>query len=194
MGQLANLSSLGADAGVSHATASHWLTVLEASSVVFRFPPFRTNFRKRLIKAPKLYFYGVGLARHVIGIESPRQIGAHRLRGPLLEKAVVVEALKRRFNRGRRSNLSFFLDNRGLECGLLYENVSGACAFEIKSGAIAASDRFDSLNLVAKELPVIFARTVVYGGSERQFRPQGEVVPLTALDGELEKSSGRTES
>ena len=112
VGQLVNLSSLGADAGVSHTTASHWLTVLEASYIVFRLPAFRANFRKRLVRTPKLYFHDVGLASYLIGIEHAGQIATHPLRGPLFENAVVVEALKHRFNRGRRSNLSFFRDSR----------------------------------------------------------------------------------
>ena len=191
VGQLANLSSLGADAGVSHTTASHWLTVLEASYVVFRLPPFHANIRKRLVKSPKLYFYDVGLASHLIGIEHAGQIGTHPLRGPLFENAVVVEALKHRFNRGHRSNLSFFRDSRGLECDLLYGNGNGMGAIEIKSGATVASDWFDSLNRVARELPGVAARAVVYGGSEQQSRRVGEVVPLTALSGLLEQLDGR---
>ena len=194
VGQLANLSYLGADAGVSHTTASHWLTVLEASYVVFRLPPFHANIRKRLIKTPKLYFYDVGLASHLIGIEHAGQIGTHPLRGALFENAVVVEALKHRFNRGRRSNLSFFRDNRGLECDLLYENGNGMGAIEIKSGATVASDWFDSLNRVARELPEIATRAVVYGGSERQSRRDGELVPLTGLGGMLERMENRKES
>ena len=81
VGQLANLSSLGADAGVSHTTASHWLTVLEASYVVFRLPPFHANIRKRLVKTPKLYFYDVGLASHLIGIELPDRSAPTRFAG-----------------------------------------------------------------------------------------------------------------
>ena len=194
VGQLANLSSLGADAGVSHTTASHWLTVLEASYVVFRLPPFHANIRKRLVKSPKLYFYDVGLASHLIGIEHAGQIGTHPLRGPLFENAVVVEALKHRFNRGRRSNLSFFRDSRGLECDLLYENGHGMAALEIKSGATVASDWFDSLNRVAKELPGIATKAVVYGGGERQSRRDGEVVPLADLSEMLERMDNRKES
>ena len=194
VGQLANLSSLGADAGVSHTTASHWLTVLEASHVVFRLPPFHANIRKRLVKTPKLYFYDVGLASHLIGIEHAGQISTHPLRGPLFENAVVVEVLKHHFNRGRRSNLSFFRDSRGLECDLLYGNGNGIGAIEIKSGATVASDWFDSLNQIARELPDIAARAVVYGGSERQSRRDGEVVPLAALSGMLERLEGRKES
>ncbi len=191
VGQLAKLSSLGADAGVSRTTASHWLTVLEASYVVFRLPPFHANIRKRLVKSPELYFYDVGLAGYLIGIEHAGQIGTHPLRGPLFENAVVVEALKHRFNRGRRSNLSFFRDSRGLECGLLYGNGNGMVGIEIRSGETVASDWFDSLKRVARELPGIAAGAVVYGGSEQQIWRDGAVVPLAATSGMLEKLDGR---
>ncbi len=191
VGQLANLSSLGADAGVSHTTAGHWLAVLEASHVVFRLPPFHANIRKRLVKTPKLYFYDVGLASHLIGIEHAGQLSTHPLRGPLFENTVVVEALKHRFNRGRRSNLSFFRDSQGLECDLVCENGNGMGAIEIKSGATVASDWFDSLNRVTKVLPQISARAVVYGGSDRQSRRDAEVVPLAVLSEILERFEGR---
>ena len=187
VGQLANLSALGADAGVSHTTARHWLTVLEASYVVFQLPPFSANIRKRLVKSPKLYFYDVGLASHLIGIENAGQMSTHPLRGPLFENAVVVEALKHRFNWARRANLSFFRDIRGLECDLLYENGNGIGAIEIKSGATIASDYFDALNRIAKVLPQISAKTVVYGGLDRQCRRDGEVVPLADLGEALER-------
>ena len=192
VGQLANLSALGADAGVSHTTARHWLTVLEASYVVFQLPPFSANIRKRLVKSPKLYFYDVGLASHLIGIENAGQMSTHPLRGPLFENAVVVEALKHRFNWGRRANLSFFRDVRGLECDLLYEDGNDIGAIEIKSGATIASDYFDALNRIAKVLPQISAKAVVYGGRERQSRRDGEVVPLADL-GEVLKRFERQE-
>ena len=108
VGQLVNLSSLGSDAGVSHTTAREWFTVLETSYIIFRLPPFHANIRKRLVRSPKLYFYDVGLASYLIGIENAKQVVTHPLRGALFENLVVAEALKRRFNRGRQSNLSFF--------------------------------------------------------------------------------------
>ena len=187
VGQLANLSALGADAGVSHTTARHWLTILEASFVVFQLPPYFANIRKRLIKSPKLYFYDVGLASHLIGIEHAGQLGTHPLRGALFENTVVVEALKHRFNRGRRSNLSFFRDIRGLECDLLYENGNGMGAIEIKSGATVASDWFDGLERIARVVPGIGVRAVVHGGLDRQERRGGEAVPLSGLSELLER-------
>ena len=191
VGQLLNFTSLGADAGVSHTTARHWLTILEASYIVFQLPPFFANIRKRLIKSPRLYFHDVGLASHLIGIEHAGQLSTHPLRGALFENAVVVEALKHRFNRGRRSNLSFFRDTRGLECDLLYENGHGMGVIEIKSGATIASDWFDALDRVADILPRVGLRAVVYGGSERQLRQNGEVVPLAALGEMLDRLDGR---
>ena len=187
VGQLVNLSSLGSDAGVSHTTAREWLTVLEASYVVFQLPPFHANIRKRLVKSPKLYFYDVGLASYLIGIQNPGQVATHPLRGALFENLVVAEALKHRFNRGRDLNLSFFRDSRGLECDLFYETGRGIHAIEIKSGATVASDYFTSLNRVAKLLPAISARTVVYGGAAAQSRGETEVAPLADLADTLER-------
>ena len=86
VGQLVNLSSLGADAGVSHATARNWLTLLEASYIVFLLPPFHANIRKRLVKSPKIYFYDVGLVSYLIGIERSEQIITHPLRGGIIRK------------------------------------------------------------------------------------------------------------
>lgn len=187
IGQLTDLSALGADAGVSHTTARHWLEILEASYLVFRLPPFHANLRKRLVKSPKLYFYDVGLASYLISIENPGQIETHPLRGALFENMVVAEAMKYRFNQGRRANLSFFRDSRGLECDLLFETADGIGAIEIKSSATIAPDFFNALNMVEKLVPEISMKAVVYGGRSRQSRSAGEVVPLSNLRDVLER-------
>ena len=181
VGQLLNTASLGSDAGVSHTTAKQWLNLLEASYILFRLQPFHSNLRKRLVKSPKLYFYDVGLARYLLGIEGPGQIATHSSRGALFENAVVVETLKYRFNQGRRSNLSFFRDSRGLECDLLFETGHGMGAIEIKAGATIASDYFDSLDRVSELIPEVSTKAVVYGGTAHQSRSAGEIVPFAGL-------------
>lgn len=105
---------------------------------------------------------------------------------------MVVGALKHRLNRGRRSNLSFFRDVRGLECDLLYENGDGIGAVEVKSGATLASDWFDGLDRVARAVRGSGLRAVVYGGPERQTWRGGEAVPLVGLGEFLERLDGRT--
>ena len=161
--------------------------MLEASYIVFPLEPHHTNIRKRMVKSPKLYFYDVGLASYLLGIQSADQIAVHPLRGPLFENAAIVEALKHRFNSGRRPNLSFFRDSNGLECDLFYETGRGIGAIEVKAGATISSDYFRSLNRVAEIVPDISTKAVVYGGVERQSRTDVEVVPFRGVKGLLDQ-------
>ncbi len=103
-GQLLNLSSLGADAGVSHNTARQWLSVLEASHVAFLLEPYFANVRRRLVKSSKPYFHDLGLAGYLLGMEEPTRIETRPQRGALFEDVAVGETLKYRFNTGRRSS------------------------------------------------------------------------------------------
>lgn len=59
---------LASDCGITHNTASAWISVLEASYIVHLLRPHYRNFNKRIVKAPKLYFYDVGLAAWLVGI------------------------------------------------------------------------------------------------------------------------------
>lgn len=192
IGQLANLSSLGDDAGVTHTTARQWMTVLERSYIAFLLQPHFANIRKRLVRTPKIYFYDVGLASYLLGIEGPAQVATHPLRGVLFENLVVTEALKHRWNRGFEPRLSFFRDSRGLECDLLYETGWGINAIEIKSGATVNKDMFRALGKVAEVLPNVTAKTLVYGGDRSQTRTDFEVVPLAEFAAALERFDTET--
>ena len=181
VGQLLDYTALGADAGVTHTTARGWLSLLEASYILFRLEPFHANVRKRLVRSPKLYFHDVGLAAWLLDIENAGQLGTHPLRGALFENAVAVEALKHSYNAGRRPLVSFFRDHRGLECDLLYRCGDRLLAIEAKSGATIASDWFSSLNRVAEIVPGVQERAVVYGGVAHEARRAGDVAPLAGM-------------
>ena len=187
VGRLTDLVALGREAGVSHTTARNWLSVLEASYIAFRLPPFHANIRKRLVKSPKLYFYDVGLAAHLMGIEGADQVATHPLRGALFENMVVVEVMKSRLNRGVPANLSFFRDSRGLECDLVFEVAGERTLMEIKAGATIPSDAFGSLDAVTRSISDVAAKVVVYGGRVRQSRSAGEVVPFDEVSDALER-------
>ena len=152
---------------------------------MFRLQPYHANIRKRLVKSAKLYFYDVGLASYLIGIENTDQIATHPLRGSLFENAVVSEALKHRFNSGRRSNLSFFRDSNGVECDLLYETGRGYGAIEIKAGATVSSEYFSGLNRVSDIVPEITSKAVIYGGTETQLRSDALVSPFGSMSNVL---------
>jgi len=133
-GQMLNTVRLGADCGVSHNTVRAWLSVLEAGFVVFRLQPHHQNFRKRIVKTPKLYFYDSGLLVRLLGIEAPAQLRAHPLRGAVFENWVVVELLKAHLNRGEEARLFFWRDHVGHEVDVLRDSGTTLQAWECKSG------------------------------------------------------------
>ena len=133
VGQILNLHALSGDLGVSATTLTHWLSVLEASFLVFRLQPYFENFGKRLVKSPKLYFTDVGLVCYLLGIETPEQVTRDPLIGGLFENMVVLEAVKTRLNKGFDPNLFYFRDNNKNEVDLIYKKQRMLTPIEIKS-------------------------------------------------------------
>ncbi|MBW2655658.1 MAG: DUF4143 domain-containing protein, partial [Deltaproteobacteria bacterium] len=88
-GQVLNLSSLGNDCGATHNTIKSWLSILETSYIIKLLQPYYNNLGKRLIKAPKLYFFDTGLAAFLLGIQREDHIASHPLRGALFENFVI---------------------------------------------------------------------------------------------------------
>ena len=170
-GQLLNLTSLGADCGISSVTAKHWLSVLEASYIVMLLQPHQRNFGKRLVKAPKLYFCDVGLAAWLLGIRDVSTLDTHSARGALFETYVVSELTKQRLNAGQPRDLYFWRDSAGNEVDVLIESAHGLQAIEIKSGSTFASDWSRGLkqwNKVAGEESL--QPSLVYGGTQSYAR------------------------
>jgi uncharacterized protein len=184
VGQLLNVSNLANETGVSHTTAGNWLSLLEASFIVFQLRPYYRNISKRLVKSPKLYFYDVGLATFLLGIENEKQLSRDPLRGSLFENLVIAEALKYRFNQGRRSNLYFYRDSKGNEIDLLLVSGSEFFPIEIKSGMTITRDYFKGLIHFAKVFEKRMPRGsgLVYGGEAAQKRTDVTIVPVFCLD------------
>ncbi|MBQ5665034.1 MAG: ATP-binding protein [Akkermansia sp.] len=133
VGQVVNLSSMAGEVGISSTTLREWLSLLEASYIVFTLYPYYQNYGKRLTKSPKIYFTEPGLVASLLGIETPAQVGRDPLIGNMFENLVVLEALKSRFNAGRRSNLYFFRDVRGYEVDLILDEQRQPRPIEIKA-------------------------------------------------------------
>ena len=184
--QLLNLSSLGADTGVRHATAGAWISVLEASYLVWRLLPLYANVTSRLVKTPKLHFFDSGLVCFLLGIRSAAHLRQHPLRGCIFETWVASEVLKARLNTGQAPSLSFFRDGRGREVDLVVDRGDSFLAVEAKSGATIAADAFDGLrafdDIVKTAWPErAVDRRLIYGGREAQERSSVRVVPWTKI-------------
>lgn len=166
-GQLLNLSSLATECGITHNTARAWISVLEASYIIFLLRPHHANFNKRLVKSPKLYFYDVGLVSWLLGIQTPEQIETHPLRGNIFETCIISELMKSRLNRGERPNLFFWRDSNGNEIDVVAEQGSALMPIEIKSGKTVTLEAFDGLKrwrALAGDKSM--EPVLIYGGSD----------------------------
>jgi uncharacterized protein len=134
-GQLLNLNAVANDLGVAQTTARDWLSVLEASFVVFRLLPHHANFGKRLVKTPKLYFHDTGLVAWLLDIRSAEQLNTHPMRGALFENLCISEYGKHQRHAGAHTRVSFWRDNIGNEVDLLIEREGCLWPVEFKSGA-----------------------------------------------------------
>jgi predicted AAA+ superfamily ATPase len=182
-GQILNLSSLGAGAGINHNTAKAWLSVLEASYLLRRVPPWFANTNKRLVKSPKLHFLDSGLLCYLLGIRSGAELKTHASRGAIFESWVVSEVYKARLNRGLDVRASFFRDHVGHEVDLLIEAEQGLLAIEIKSGQTVATDFFAVLERLAGFIGRDDIRSIlVYGGDSSQARSNTHVVAWRDLE------------
>lgn len=185
-GQLLNLAGLGNDCGISHNTARKWLSVLEASYIVFLLYPHHKNFGKRLVKTPKIYFFDTGLAAWLLGIQNVDHLSIHPMKGPLFECLIMGELLKGRFNRGLASNLFFWRDNLGTEIDVLVEEGDTLIPVEIKSGQTITQNYFAGLKKWQKISGSIDeVQYLVYGGDENQQRSGVKILSWRSITGEL---------
>lgn len=187
VGQVVNLNRMSNDCGVSQTTATEWLSLMEASYVLYRLKPYFANTRKRLVKRPKLYFYDTGVACFLLGILSSEHLASHPLRGAVFENAIINEILKFDLHRNRFADLSFYRDSIGNEVDLIYRRGQLLIPIEIKSGQTISADYFKGLDYFTRNLDAP-PGVVVYSGSEAQRRSDGRsVIPVGELGEFLER-------
>jgi len=168
-GQILNLVSLANDCGIDHKTARAWISILEATYVVFLLHPYYKNFGKRLIKAPKLYFVDTGIACSLLNIKTTGELYSHYLRGGLIESYIIADFFKQYYNHDQRPALYFWRDSTGNEVDCIMEKALSIIAIEIKGGKTVHGDFFKSFAYLKelKQFPPS-QNIVVYTGTENQ--------------------------
>lgn len=183
IGQVVNWSQLANDCGISTQTVTSWISLLQASYLIFLLYPYHNNFNKRLIKSPKLYFYDTGVACALLRIDSTIQLATHYLKGALFESYVIADLMKREYNQGRVPHLYFWRDQSDREVDCLLESGTHTFPLEIKSSETINTKFFDNLlywNKLAHQDPS--QGYVIYGGREKQERSFGKVIGWDSID------------
>jgi len=188
IGQILNMTSLGNDCGINHATVKSWLSILEASYVIYLLYPYYKNFGKRVIKAPKIYFYDTGLACSLLKINSSKDLLQHYLRGGLVESVIILDFLKQQYNLDQQPSLYFWRDKTGNEVDCIIERAQGQIPVEIKAGKTVAQDYFKGLNYWQETIKEKNAKSyLVYGGDKNQKWAQGSVISWNSVGDFIKK-------
>ena len=176
VGQILNYNSLASDTGISAKTVKNWLSILSASFIVYRLPPYFENFRKRAIKSPKYYFMETGLLSFLLGIQRADQVMRDPLVGSIFENLVVMECLKSQFNQGRIPELYFFRDSNGNEIDLIFKNGRSLKCFEIKAASTYHSFMSKNMNKIKRLNPNIQTTGLIYNGPTRKLSQGGSLI------------------
>lgn len=171
VGQLVNFNSMAGEVGLSQPTMARWMSVLEASFIVFTLAPHFKNFSKRLTKSSKIYFYDTGLLCWLLGIRNSGQLQSHPLRGQIFENLMIAEALKRFSQFGRDAPLYFWRDQHGHEVDLVIDRSTFLECVEFKSSQTFHPDFINQIRWL-NEVQNHSGGTLIYTGSER-FSYQG---------------------
>jgi hypothetical protein len=178
VGQMLNLSEIAGVCGISATTAERWISVLEASYILYRLQPYFNNYNKRLTKSPKLYFYDTGLACSLLDIESPTSLALSPFYGSLFECFIISDISKQYFNAGKRPSTYFWRDLNGrIEVDCIIEQESKLYPIEIKSGQTIVSSFFDAIEKWRELANVDVSHCfLIYGGDLVQERSRAQVI------------------
>ena len=168
-GQELNLNSISVEVGVDIKTIKSWIGILESSFVIYLLKSHHKNFKKTIVKRPKVYFYDVGLVCSLLGIKKMSHLENNPFRGAIFETMVVGEIIKNYTNQGIVPPLYYWRDKTGHEIDIIIDDYDVLTPIEIKSGQTITSNWFKNLkywlNLSKEEKAY-----VLYAGAEKQKR------------------------
>lgn len=189
-GQL-NIVEMATQLGISQQKTKEWLSVLEASYIIFLLQPHFKNFNKRVTKTPKVYFYDTGLACNLLEIKSARTLALSPYRGNLFESLIISDFQKQFYNAALGTPSTYYWrdQNGRIEIDCLLDRGDLIYPIEIKSGATLNPSFFDGItawNKVSESDPT--HSTVIYGGTTSQTRKNGQVLSWQNADRFIEKT------
>lgn len=99
-GQMLNYANIAEEVGKDANTIRNWVSILEASGIVYILETFANSALKRVIKTPKMYFRDTGLAAYLTRWLTPETLANGAMSGEIFETFVISEILKSYSNRG----------------------------------------------------------------------------------------------
>lgn len=152
-GSVINQNELARECGIAFNTVKKWLTILQASGIVYFLKPFFRNIPKRMIKSPKLYFNDTGLLAYILKYKNPDTLYSGPLSGSIFETFLFNEFLKYKYNHNAPFEMYFFRDSNGNETDVIIEFEDKFLLFEIKASLTLRLEHARSLKKLLSLFP-----------------------------------------
>lgn len=165
-GQLLNQSDLARDARLPASTAARYLSLLEASFVVTRLPPYLRSRATRLIKSPKLFVCDSGLAAHLTAVEELTPTADEPMRGALFETYVLQQLAAILDAHDPRAEVAFWSVQGRHEVDFVVASGRRALAIEVKAASRFGERDLKGLRAFLARTPEARAGILAYNGSE----------------------------
>jgi uncharacterized protein len=149
-GQMLNVSDLAKDVNISPTTATAWLSILQASGLIYLLAPWHQNVTKRLVKTPKLYFLDTGLAAYLTQWSSAKTLEAGAMAGAFFETWVIAECLKSYWHQGIEAPFYYFRNKDQREIDLLIAQDGKLYPIECKKSASPSKYDSNAFSTLAK--------------------------------------------
>lgn len=148
-GEIVNYNNIASECGVSSPTVKEYFSILVETLIGYMVPAYTRNVKRRVIQAPKFYYFDVGIAnfllkRNVLNPGSPEF-------GHAFEHFVMQEIIAYIGYFKSQLNLSYWRTTSGFEVDAVIGNAS--VAIEIKSSEEVQSHHTKGLKAFSEEFP-----------------------------------------
>lgn len=153
-GQLLNMNEIGKEAGISQPTVKDWLSLLEATYIIYILRPYHDNLSKRMVKSPKVFFVDTGLLCYLLGIDTKDRLLKSGEKGHIFENMVVMEFVKRMATLSQRTECFFYRTSSGVEIDLIVQQGHQIRAYEMKFSKTISLEAAKPLQQFQKDVTV----------------------------------------
>ncbi|HEU64597.1 MAG: hypothetical protein KR126chlam4_00665 [Candidatus Anoxychlamydiales bacterium] len=143
--QTLDMSLFAKDLGISVPTIKRWISILEASYIIFLLPPYYKNHGKRVTKSPKIYFFDTGLVSYFTGIQSYELYDKGPLAGALFENYIISEIYKKELHTLSDTSLYYLRTYNKNEIDLIIDRKTKKDLIEIKKTSTFKSSMIQTL-------------------------------------------------
>lgn len=148
-GEIVNYANIASECGVSAQTIKSYFGILEDTLVGYMIPAYTKVMKRRLVQAPRFYFFDVGLTNHLLHRDA--LVRGTPEYGHAFEHFIIMELIAYIGYNHKEEQLSYWRTHTGVEVDVVIGNAK--LAIEIKSADEIAKRHMKGLKSFGDDYP-----------------------------------------